>query len=195
MIEQFEKYNIKNMLFIEATDKNTLNFDELIEKKIVCSNDFFSGSHNLGAGNIALSISHYRIYCDIIENNYNKCLILEDDCIFSDEMINFNYIENYIPEDWELLYLGNSKFISNATTSKVGNPYFLKCFGVPCTHIYAITNNTAKLLKKNIFPVKGAIDGFLHKHIIEKKILNNVYICTKTFAINGSVEKLIKMDR
>jgi GR25 family glycosyltransferase involved in LPS biosynthesis len=202
MIEQFEKYKIKNYVFIEATDKNTLNFDELIEKKIVHSGNCpldctcgGKGNHVLGNGNIALSISHYRIYCDIIENGYDKCLILEDDCIFSDEMNNFNDIKNYIPEDWELLYLGNDKFISSNTTSNIGNSYFLKCFGVPCTHIYAITNNSAKLLSKNIFPIKSAIDGFLHRFIIERKILKNVYICNKSFAINGSVENLIKMDR
>ena len=203
MIEQFEKYNIKNVIFIEATDKNTLNFDELFEKNIYknlynCPSDCTcggNGRHIVGVGNIALSISHYRIYCDIIENGYNKCLILEDDCIFLDEMYNFNDIENYIPEDWELLYLGNSKFISSTTTSEIGNLFFLKCFGVPCTHMYAITNNSAKILSKNIFPIRAAIDGHLHRFIIDKKILKNVYICSKTFALNGSVENLIKMDR
>lgn len=199
MVEQFEKYNIKNYIFIEATDKNTLNFDELVEKKMwKCLQNCVSVCacrNSLGDGNIALSISHYRIYCDIIEKGYNKCLILEDDCIFLDEMYNFNDIENYIPEDWELLYLGNSKFISSNTTTDIGNSYFLKCFGVPCTHMYAITNNTAKLLAKNIFPVRAAIDGYLHKFIIDEKILKNVYICSKTFALNGSVEHLIKMDR
>ena len=199
MVEQFEKYNIKNYIFIEATDKNTLKFDELFEKKMWgcpqnCVQDC-TCRNSLGDGNIALSISHYRIYCDIIENGYNRCLILEDDCIFLDEMYNFNDIENYIPEDWELLYLGNSKFISSNTTTDIGNSYFLKCFGVPCTHMYAITNNTAKLLAKNIFPVRAAIDGYLNKFIIGEKILKNVYVCSKTFALNGSVERLIKMDR
>lgn len=203
MIEQFEKYGIKNYIFIEATDKNTLNFDELVKKKIwsnpyICPLDCTcegTGQHDVGNGNIALSISHYRIYCDIIEKEYNKCLILEDDCIFSNEINNFNDIINNIPEDWELLYLGNSKFIHDSTTSEIGNSYFLRCLGVPCTHMYAITNNSAKLLVKNIFPIKASIDGFLHRFIIAKNILKNVYICTKTFAINGSVENLIKMDR
>lgn len=199
MVDQFEKYNIKNYIFIEATDKNTLNFDELVEKKMWgCLQNCVSVCtcrNSLGDGNIALSISHYRIYCDIIENGYNRCLILEDDCIFLDEMYNFNDIENYIPEDWELLYLGNSKFISSNTSTDIGNTYFLKCFGVPCTHMYDITNSTAKLLAKNIFPVRAAIDGYLHRFIIDKKILKNVYICSKTFALNGSVENLIKMDR
>lgn len=84
--------------------------------------------------------------------------------------------------------------ISN-TTSNIDNKYFLKCFGVPCTHIYAITNNSAKLLKNNMFPIKAAIDGFLHRFIIEKKILERVYICNRTFAINRSVENLIRSDR
>jgi hypothetical protein len=199
MIEQFEKYNIKNAIFIEATDKNTLNFEELIEKKMwQCLQNCVSKCtcrDSLGDGNIALNISHYKIYLDIIENDYNKCLILEDDCVFSDEMYNFNDIETYIPEDWELLYLGNSKFISNSTTSDINNLFFLKCFGVPCTHMYAITNNSAKILAKNIFPIRAAIDGYIHRYIIDEKKLNNVYICTKTFALNGSVENLIRMDR
>jgi hypothetical protein len=61
--------------------------------------------------------------------------------------------------------------------------------------MYAITNNSAKILAKNIFPIRAAIDGYIHRYIIDEKKLNNVYICTKTFALNGSVENLIKMDR
>ena len=44
---------------------------------------------------------------------YKKCLILEDDCIFTENVNDFDNIIKDIPEDWELLYLGHCGKISN----------------------------------------------------------------------------------
>lgn len=195
--QQFKKYGILNYHIIDATDKKDLSSDDLLNSgrwkySGICSTDCScggSGIHPLSFGEIALNISNYRVYCDIIDNNYEKCLIMEDDCIITDEILNFKTIINHVPENWELIYLGNSQYINRNTTQDINNDEFLKCNGVQCTHIYAVTNYAADKLSKHIFPIKAAFDGFLHRFIIQPKILKNVYISKKDFAINGSLKQ------
>lgn len=45
---------------------------------------------------------------------FNRCLILEDDCIFNDEIADFGSVIKLMPEYWDLLYLGNSNFKATA---------------------------------------------------------------------------------
>jgi hypothetical protein len=45
-----------------------------------------------------------------------------------------------------------------------------------------------------MFPIRANIDGFLKFFIIGKNILKNVYICTKDFAYNGSVEGIMNPE-
>lgn len=50
-------------------------------------------------------------------------------------------------------------------------------------------NNCAKVLSSNMFPIRAAIDGYLHKFIIEAGLIKNVYVCSKNIVLNGSIEK------
>ncbi|RYY08326.1 MAG: hypothetical protein EOP43_00195 [Sphingobacteriaceae bacterium] len=57
---------------------------------------------------IAVALSHRKIYQYIKDNGYNKVLILEDDAIPVEK--NLHLIEKtlkQVPEDWELLFLGH----------------------------------------------------------------------------------------
>lgn len=57
-------------------------------------------------GQIGCAESFNLIYKHIIDNNIEKCLILEDDVIITD---NINILEeayNQLPDDWQLFYLG-----------------------------------------------------------------------------------------
>jgi GR25 family glycosyltransferase involved in LPS biosynthesis len=204
IIKQFENLNLKNYEVFNAIDKNSLNINDLKIKKLLAyqGNTFYcdqnctcgGAGHILSSGDIALNFSHREIYEDIIKNNYEKCLIMEDDCIFTDKLNDFDEITKNIPKDWDFLYLGNSNYINNNNSSDIGNKFFLKCLGVPCTHMYAININCIETIKSKMFPIRAAIDGFLHRFIFEKKLVNNVFICKLTLGINGSVENIFNKD-
>lgn len=204
MIDQFKKFNITNYEIFPATNKNNIDIQKLKNNKLFAfpGNDFHctldcsckGKGHNLSAGENALSLSHYRIYQDIVKNKYEKCIILEDDCIFTNEIENFNNIINYIPQNWELLYLGHSNLLKYHNHTNINNPYFFKTSGLPQTHIYALTYNCAKKLILNIFPLRAAIDGYLCYFMISKNVIKNAFVCSKQIGINGSLEQIFKKD-
>jgi len=204
MIEQFKKYNITNYKFFLATDKSSINTDELKNSNnwafpgnnFYCSDECTcnGNGHELTKSEIAINISHDRVYHDMISNNFSNCLIMEDDCFFTDEILNFDKIIQDIPKDWELVYFGNTEFISPTSTVDIQNSYFKKCFGIPCVHMYAITKNCAIKLSSNMYPLRAAIDGYIHRFIIEKNIIHNSYVCTKNLGINGSLYQIVDKE-
>lgn len=201
MISQMEKYNITNYVFIPTIDgkdidKNILKYNNQWAypgNKLCKSNCSCKGKgHKLSANQISLHLNNYYIWKDIEHNNYKKCLILEDDCMFTDKIEQLNHDLNIIPHDWELLYLGHSNKI-NTSNSKEENSKFKKLIkGINETHIYAVSLEGARILIEHTYPIRAAVDGFLAHFMINNKILNNVYISKTTYAINGSLKKIYK---
>ena len=95
ILEQFEKHNIKNYEFIE------IDRDELENHNI----DMFQS--NFSKSQIAISLSHFYAYNEII-NKYDNGLIFEDDIILSDNFSDIlsTYITQ-LPEDYDMLFIGN----------------------------------------------------------------------------------------
>ena len=128
----------------------------------------------------------------MINKNYKKCLILEDDCIFTEELNNFNNIIEDIPDNWELLYLGHSHLITNNNTQEENARFKKLIKGVAETHIYGITLDCAHKLIRNTYPIRAAVDGFLGHFTINNKILQNIYILKTSLGINGSLYNFYK---
>lgn len=57
-------------------------------------------------GQLGCTLSHYKLYEKIVAGNYEKVLILEDDCMITDSVNNIGEYMNQLPENWGLLYLG-----------------------------------------------------------------------------------------
>lgn len=142
------------------------------------------------AGMIGCSWSHKLIYEDIINNNFKKVLILEDDIIINIESVKqFSSVLNDLPKDWELLYLGydkneelklihnlkkglyhvqhffglikySHKLISNLYAKKFTNNIFTAGYH-DHTHAYAITNSGARKLNELQTPIKFFPDNLL----------------------------------
>lgn len=157
MLIEFSKHDINVEKFI-ASDGNVFNW--VPPTKIEYKKTSFNGQ----MGCIA---SHVRIYWDVIKNNYNRVLIIEDDCNFVDNLNEkFEEVIKDVPEDWELLYFGGvhetrkGKFIPEKLTDNV-------VIGrrVITTTCYGITLETCKKALEVIKPDKPekhtAIDGFL----------------------------------
>lgn len=64
-------------------------------------------TRSMNLGEVACSISHRRMYQQMLDNNYQRILILEDDVLpVKKELENFPEIVSELPADWELLMLG-----------------------------------------------------------------------------------------
>lgn len=109
--EQMVKFGITNYVFEQAISGKDINLDEFKNNNLwaypgnsICNiNCSCTGKgHELHINQIALHSSHYNIWKDIIKNDYNKCLILEDDCIFTENINFFEKIICDIPETWKM---------------------------------------------------------------------------------------------
>ena len=108
--------NIKKLLkgldfeFFYGTDKNNWSIEKFVEKGIY-NEQLSIRKHRYGKmmtlGEVAAACSHKQVYETIIQNNYGKVLIFEDDVIPDFSQLHFiPAILNELPGDWELFYWG-----------------------------------------------------------------------------------------
>jgi GR25 family glycosyltransferase involved in LPS biosynthesis len=197
METQLQHLCINNYKIIEPVGANNIDIEYLKSNKLFAypNNDFCKkecscggNGHILTSGQIDLHLAHFKIWNDMIQNNYSKCLILEDDCIFTENMRDFVEILSVAPANWKLLYLGHSQKIHQYNSENIDNPFFFKLVnGINETHIYAVTNECAQILIDNTYPIRAAIDGYLAHFMINNRVLSDVYICKTMFGINGSL--------
>jgi hypothetical protein len=67
-----------------------------------------TNEYNLKPGEIGIIKSNLDIIKDAKKNNYKTILIIEDDCVFFDEIINFEDYFKLLPSDWDMLYMGGN---------------------------------------------------------------------------------------
>lgn len=88
------KYDLGTFERISAVDGYNLNISEY--------------NTNLNNGELGLILTNLQIIKDAKDKNYKTILIIEDDCYFTDEIMNIQNYFNYLPEDWDLLYMGGN---------------------------------------------------------------------------------------
>lgn len=108
--------NIKNVLsgldwsFFYGCDKQELNMQQVVAEKVyddALHRKTKRTARSMSLGEIACSISHKRIYQDMLTNGYKNALILEDDVLpIPDNLKRFGQICKQLPADWEVLMLG-----------------------------------------------------------------------------------------
>lgn len=91
--KEVEKYNLGEFERFSAYDGKQLNL---------------TNEYNLKSGEIGIIKSNLDIIKDAKKNNYKTILIIEDDCVFYDEIINFEDYFNQLPNDWDMLYMGGN---------------------------------------------------------------------------------------
>ena len=197
MTEQMNKFNITNYVFQNAVVGEDISKDSFKEKKLWAypGNEFCESTcscsgngHDLTKIQIAVHLSHYSIWEDMLKNNYKKCLIFEDDVNLTDENNKFEDIIREVPDDWEFIYYGHSQKINNGNSIDINNHYFKKLIrGINESHMYAITNDAAKILVENTYPIRAAVDGYFAHFMINKGVLSNIYICKLMLGTNGSL--------
>jgi len=165
---QLEQAGIKYRL-VEAVDGRGLPDDYLINNPDF--GIFKTGvySRYLRKEEIGCTLSHLKIFRQIIDDHVPAACILEDDNDYSPdfgailEMIEQNH------SNWDLLYLGHrSVCITEEATGQKNeklhpSDYFIgEPFEVPYgSHGYIITNSAAGKLLENAYPIKAPIDVYL----------------------------------
>lgn len=150
----------------------------------------------LNLGEIACSLSHRNLYAAMVDNGWQKVLILEDDVVpLTDNLNQLREAIQELPENWELVYLGYLKH-EKVTTGlqfkqfiyKVGSllglmawSYKMVCNLLPrpfskhlkkagfhdCTHAYALSLSGAKKLLARQTPVIYRADDLLSATIMK----------------------------
>ena len=108
--------------FFWGADKNDLIIDDLKAKNIY--NDAMAVKHHrynkpMNPGQVGCALSHRNIYDEIVQHNYQRTLILEDDAEPVENSIRlFPEMIRELPAGWELLYLDYSKNEKNQSLKK-----------------------------------------------------------------------------
>ena len=197
--------------FFWGADKHNLNYeqvkadgtyDEQQAKKLQRQ------GKALNMGEIACSLSHRNLYAAMVENNWKKVLILEDDVL-----PNIEYMDQLpaalqeLPANWELVYLGYLKHekVTNALKAKQVFYKILSSLGLmawsykmvsnllpkpfsthlkkagfhDCTHAYAVTLQGAKKLLAAQTPVVYRADDLLSSTIMKGEL--NAFVTDPKF--------------
>lgn len=188
-----ERFEGLTYSFFFGADKNNISISDLIEKNIY-NEELTKKNHRytktMMAGEIACALSHRMIYEDMLQNNYSRILIFEDDAVPDPENLKLiPAILSEIPSDCELLMWGWDKNEEeNLTTSlkKYGyhllhaigllkwdhtiiNNLFAKPFSTHLkkagfhdyAHAYGITKTAAEKLIQMQTPVQYIADNLL----------------------------------
>jgi GR25 family glycosyltransferase involved in LPS biosynthesis len=175
MQQQFTKYDI-NAKRISALDGKFLT---RLDKGEFNGYKFINNYFNLSAEELACTLSHLKAIATAEKENYNKVIIVEDDCCF-DMMPFWNHslddISKLCPDDWEIIQLFTLSVSCSYNQDKI---FLRKKEGETCysTVAYLINEKGIKkvldktgrdtfllgqLTSKGLFPQYGTTDKFLY---------------------------------
>lgn len=191
-------------------DKQEFSVEELKQKGIY--NEALARKHHrygkpMPAGMIGCSWSHAEVYKTIVQNNYQKTLVLEDDVVINKEQVSiWPQVLKELPAAWELLYLGfaekevtppfafvkkavyhvqrafgglnySHKTIGNLFPKRIGR-FLYKAGYHDCTHAYGLSLSGAKGLLALQTPISFVADNLL-AHAATNEIVNAYIIQPK----------------
>jgi len=152
--KQLKKYNIKYSRFKAVVGQDV--FDTYKP-----SEDSWNNGH---PGALGCLLSHKSIIKDALDNNYNKILILEDDCLLRkdfNDIFDHKYgsLINYFP-DWKILYFGNSHQWGWPFSIKYYDNFYITKGGY-ATFAYGLDKSIFKDLLKSLENLDEPIDNTL----------------------------------
>ncbi|KAL5966991.1 Glycosyltransferase 25 family member [Taenia solium] len=152
---------------IRATDGRELNPEIIRQWNITQLSGYADPYHKraLKYGEIGCFLSHYRIWQDMLANDYERILILEDDLRFVPGFV--RRLEATVKEadvtlpDWELLYVGRKRMSSNEVMVR-GARYLAYPSYTYWTLAYVLRRSGAqKLMTQRPLEKMVAVDEFL----------------------------------
>jgi GR25 family glycosyltransferase involved in LPS biosynthesis len=109
---QFQKHNITNYLFFPAVTKLNIDKEKFKEDKLWaypnntfhCQRTCSCGGkgHELSEAQMACHLSHHNVWLDIVQNNYENCLVIEDDLVLINDVNEvFTAMMEHWPKIWD----------------------------------------------------------------------------------------------
>lgn len=159
MISQLKKLNLKYEIFFAIKGKSLTSKELNLYSK---HETFKCENRDMSLDEISTSLSHIRIYQNIIKYKYKTTLIFEDDVIINKDLIGILNNLNKFPKKWQLVNFcsdakqktirSNIKFFKNYKFTK-----FLEKANRACS--YLIKYNTAKKFLRDAFPIRRPADA------------------------------------
>jgi len=116
------------------------------------------------AGAIGCSLSHFKVWEDLLSSNVNATLVFEDDSSvpvgLKEKLVK---ILNDVPPDWDVLQLQRTKFgggVTGCKPLKDNNPWQL-CTSLMGTHAYIVSKQGAKKLLDKAYPIELHVDAYM----------------------------------
>ena len=164
MEKQVKKAGFTNFQFVEGLDGSLLEMSQLIEDGLY-DDESARKYHNrpLRLGEIALSLSHGRVYEKIVEKRHRIALILEDDALFMVKRLNTVKISHF-PSDWDLVFLSSFLSVVPPKGHITGNLYTTESWEGSAA-AYLISLNGASKLAEIYKPVIHAADGLVGRNM------------------------------
>lgn len=163
-------------------------------------------------GEIGCALSHLSIYKEIVENNYERVLILEDDAMINPRFVHkLSDVRSFIPDDYDLIYWGYRWYDSESSLSRLFrlvknavsfnlelnkrhptpyNKYFCKAGYHAGTHAYSINRKLAEHLIAMNTPVKYCADQILSR-LTYDNVINSYVVVPQLFIDDQIMESTI----
>ena len=163
ILKELKKQNLKNYKFISAVNGNKLKKKE-INSLISKEKNFINPINtNMSKSEIGCSLSHIKIYKEIVKSDIDYALILEDDAFFLNKFtknlkkfisINFKYKK-------QIILLSELREFYKIPIDKEKDYEIVDVTNAYFTHSYFINNEAARSLLHFNFPVKTVADNFI----------------------------------
>lgn len=155
-ISEVNKYDLGNFEF----------FDAYYGQKLL-------NPHNILPGNVGLIKTNIEILKKAIDENLNNIVIIEDDCVFTEEILNIDSYFEKLPDKWDMLYFGGNHNYhwGGAPKPIIVNEKVLKLVHTFTTHFVIINKNMFSVLIDKLSSYYQPIDVIYAE--IQKKY--NVY--------------------
>jgi GR25 family glycosyltransferase involved in LPS biosynthesis len=103
-------------------------------------------------GELGGTISHTRLIKKIIDDEYNRVLILEDDVEFASDFLKISHsILKELPENWDILFYGGN----HTGGFKKISDNLIRVYRTYALHCYAVNKPSAKIIYDNMIRFIG----------------------------------------
>lgn len=173
-----------------------------------CEYEFFYGTYGkdidiekyrsfgsrLTRGQLACAASHIKVYEKIVNENLNNVLILEDDCVFHNNIVELKDYYSQLPKDYSVFYLGHGECSSHDSYSKNllevsrGNVSYTHCMNVSLE----CASKVLDINKNLLWTADGVFCELLNRYDTKLYLANPLLSSQDN---NGSTSTLVKIDK
>jgi hypothetical protein len=127
-IKEVEKYDLGTFEKFSAYDGKTLDMSKY--------------NTNLNSGQLGLVLSNLEIIKNAKKNKLNNVLIIEDDCNFSEQVLDVKNYFDLLPDNWDMLYMGGNHNVHMGVTPPIViNEKVIKLHSTYSTHFVGLKCN------------------------------------------------------